>query len=86
MSDVWSERTPLQASLTPTTPSRMRITLPSSCAGMPKSVIVSVAIPATMRIRPWTMGASMGVTHGTATKMNATGNAKWRIHARPPAC
>src|SRR6266542_2540 len=33
------------------------------------------------------MGPSIGVTHGTATKMNATGKAKWRSHeaaAGPP--
>jgi hypothetical protein len=31
------------------------------------------------------MGTSIGVTHGTATKMNATGNAKWRTHEFPAA-
>src|SRR5437016_8881774 len=31
------------------------------------------------------MGTSIGVTHGTATKMNATGKAKWRSHGFPPA-
>src|SRR5947207_15757950 len=30
------------------------------------------------------MGASMGVTHGTATRMKATGKAKWRSHGFPP--
>src|SRR6266550_3214384 len=30
------------------------------------------------------MGPSIGVTHGTATKMNATGKAKWRSHDLPP--
>src|SRR5438876_1873536 len=31
------------------------------------------------------MGTSIGVTHGTATKKNATGKAKWRSHGFPPA-
>src|SRR6266478_5700886 len=31
------------------------------------------------------MGTSIGVTHGTATKKNAIGKAKWRIHGFPPA-
>src|SRR6266446_1145662 len=30
------------------------------------------------------MGTSIGVTHGTATKKNATGKAKWRSHGFPP--
>src|SRR5205823_5386851 len=30
------------------------------------------------------MGTSIGVTQGTATKMNATGKAKWRSHDFPP--
>src|SRR5260370_9003814 len=31
------------------------------------------------------MGTSIGVTHGTATKKNAIGKAKWRSHGFPPA-
>src|SRR6266508_6867332 len=30
------------------------------------------------------MGTSIGVTHGIATKKNATGKAKWRSHGLPP--
>src|SRR3954451_10939326 len=30
------------------------------------------------------MGTSTAVGHGTATKKNATGNAKWRTHGLPP--
>ena len=86
MSEVCSERTPLHASFTPTTPLLIRMTLPSSCAGTPKSAIVSVAIPATIRMRPCTIGPSIGVTHGTATKINATGKAKCRTQGRPPIC
>src|SRR4029077_15081332 len=29
-------------------------------------------------------GTSSAVGHGTATKKNATGNAKWRTHGLPP--
>ena len=83
ISEVWSERTPLQASFTPTTPLLIRMTEPSSCAGMPKRLAVSLAIIATTRIKPWTIGASIGVTQGTATKMKQTGNAKWRSHGPP---
>ncbi len=84
MSEVWSERTPLHASLTPTTPLFTRMRLPSSCAGIPKRVSVSVATEATIRISHCTSGASIGVTHGTATRMKQTGNAKCRTAFRPP--
>src|SRR5438270_10446105 len=30
------------------------------------------------------MGTSIGATHGTATKKNAIGKAKWRTHGFPP--
>ena len=84
MSEVWSERTPLHASLTPTTPLLTRMRLPSSCAGIPKRVSVSVATEATIRISHCTSGASIGVSHGTATRMKQTGKAKWRTAALPP--
>src|SRR5439155_20167780 len=83
--DVCKERTPLHASFTPTSPLLTRIRFPSSCVGIPKSVTVSAATRATARIRPWIIGASIGVTHGTATKKNAIGKAKWRSHGFPPA-
>ena len=84
MSEVWSERTPLHASFTPTSPVFTRITLPSSCAGIPQRFSVSDAMEATTRIRPCTIGTSMGATQGTATKINATGNAKCVSHGLPP--
>ena len=57
MSEVCSERTPLHASFTPTSPVLTRITLPSSSAGMPHRFNVSDAMKATTRIRPCTIGA-----------------------------
>ena len=76
MSDVCNERMPLHASFTPTRPLATRIRLPSTCAGIPRSIAVSAATLATTRISPWMMGTSTTVGHGTATKINATGNAK----------
>ena len=85
MSDVCNERIPLHASFTPTRPLLTRIRLPSTCAGVPSNIAVSAATCATMRINPWITGVSRAVGHGTAMKINATGNAKWRSHAFPPA-
>ena len=84
MSDVCNERTPLHASFTPTTPSGIRIRLPWNCAGIPQRVTASLAIAATTRINPCTIGCSIGVTHGTAISVNATGNAKCFSHGAPP--
>ena len=85
ISDVCNERMPLHASFTPTRPVLTRIKLPSTCAGVPSSIAVSAATRATTRMRPWITGVSSDVGQGTATKINATGNAKWRSHASPPA-
>ena len=85
MSDVCNERIPLHASFTPTRPLLTRIRLPSTCAGVPSNIAVSAATCATMRINPWITGVSRAVGQGTAMKINATGNAKWRSHAFPPA-
>ena len=85
MSDVCNDRIPLHASFTPTRPLLTRIRLPSTCAGVPSSIAVSAATRATTRINPWITGVSRAVGHGTAMKINATGNAKWRSHALPPA-
>src|SRR5207245_10065151 len=84
ISAVCNERTPLHASFTPTSPLLTRMRFPSSCVGIPNSVTVYAATAATARIRPWMMGTSIGVTHGTATKKNAIGKAKWRVHGFPP--
>src|ERR1041385_4956823 len=84
MREVCNERTPLQASSTPTKPLPTRIKFPSNCVGMPKRFSVSDTAAAMPCIRPWITGASIGVTHGTATKMNATGKAKWRRQEMPP--
>ena len=83
MSDVCNERMPLHASFTPTRPLLTRIKLPSTCAGVPSSIAVSAATRATTRMRPWITGVSSGVGQGTATKINTTGNAKWRSHPAP---
>src|SRR4029079_17130249 len=47
-------------------------------------VRVSVATAATSCIRPWTIGPSIGLIHGTATRMKQTGNAKCRTATLPP--
>ena len=84
MSDVCNERTPLHASLTPTSPLGMRIRLPSRCAGIPNNAAISLAIAATICIKPCTTGTSIGVTHGTATNIKRIGNAKCRSQGVPP--
>ena len=85
MSEVCNERTPLHASFTPTRPLLTRMRLPSSCAGIPQRLSASVAVAATVRMRPCTMGCSIGEIHGTATKKNKTGKLKCFTHAHPPA-
>ena len=84
MSDVCNERMPLHASFTPTSPLLTRIKLPSTSAGVPSNIEASAATRATTRMRPWITGVSSDVGQGTATRMNAMGNAKWRSHAVPP--
>ena len=54
----------------------MRMRFPWRTAGMPKSESVSPAIPAMIGIRPWMIGSSMKLGHGTAMRVNATGKAK----------
>ena len=81
--EVCNERTPLQASFTPTKPLPTRIKFPSNCVGIPKRFSVSDTAAAMPCIRPWITGASIGVTHGTATKMNAIGKAKCRTQEGP---
>jgi len=52
---------------------------------MPKSAMVSADAAAMIRMKPCTIGVSMGVIHGTDTKKKSTGKLKCRSHVFPPA-
>ena len=61
------------------------MTLPICTAGIPIAVRNSTLMSASMRINPWITICSRLVGHGTATRKNRIGNAKWRSQLPPPA-
>ena len=84
MSIDCNERTPLQASSTPTSEARRRSRFPSAMAGTPNHPSTSAVNAAICCIKPCVSAVSKRTGQTTPTKKKPTGHAKCRSDFHPP--